>query len=68
VSTTSLRHGEGAVREIVAEARTAAELVGVPWDDLTDELPQRQVTLIRDRISRRLLTLREELHGLQGSM
>jgi hypothetical protein len=66
MSTTPLRHGEDAVHAILAEARAAAELVGVPWDDLSDELPQREVALIRDRISRRLLALRDELHGLQG--
>jgi len=38
--------------DLVTAARRIAEELGVPWGDLTEELPRRQVVLIRDRVAR----------------
>ncbi len=47
-------------------ARAIASEMGVPCDDLTEVNPVVQIALIRDRIARRVIALREELYGLQG--
>ena len=52
--------------EILAMARAIASEASVPCDDLTEVNAVVQIALIRDRLARRILALREELYGLQG--
>jgi hypothetical protein len=52
--------------DMVEMARAIANEMGVPFDDLTEMNAAVQVALIRDRIARKVIALREELYGLQG--
>ena len=48
--------------DVVTAARRVADELGIPWDDLTEELPRRQVVLIRDRVARVVEAKRTELY------
>jgi 3-oxoacyl-[acyl-carrier-protein] synthase III len=47
--------------DVLIEARKIADEAGVEWRDLDALLPEQQLASIRDRITRKLLALREEM-------
>lgn len=49
------------VHDVLIRARRIAEEAGIEHADLDGLLPNQQIALIQDRISRRVQALREEL-------